>query len=139
MIWALVHQCCHAAVIEAGGIFQLSPPGVAATEPGLLRLDSEPCDTAFLLYRIEHREPGSEPSLLLVIEHTYAPTQCRGQGLAAKLCDAAVQRAASMQARIVPECSYVEDTYIQRREAAGRDVSMFLSLAQYDTLQDRCS
>jgi len=59
-----------------------------------------PDDEAFLEYRV--------PSLAVMdMVHTYVPRSKRGQGLAARLCDAAFAHARGRGMRVVPTCSYI--------------------------------
>jgi predicted GNAT family acetyltransferase len=59
-----------------------------------------PDGEAFLEYRIP------SPAVMDVV-HTYVPRSKRGQGLAARLCDAAFAHAREHGMRVVPTCSYV--------------------------------
>ncbi|GJN02922.1 hypothetical protein PR202_ga20316 [Eleusine coracana subsp. coracana] len=69
-----------------------------------------PDGEAFLEYRLP------SPAVMDVV-HTYVPRSKRGQGLAARLCDAAFAHARERRMRIVPTCSYVSDTYLPRNPA----------------------
>lgn len=59
-----------------------------------------PDGEAFLEYRLP------SPAVMDVV-HTYVPRSKRGQGLAARLCDAAFAHARERGMRVVPTCSYV--------------------------------
>jgi|SRR5271170_6370875 len=49
-----------------------------------------------------HRAPG-----LISLDHTEVPPPIEGQGVAAKLTQAALEFARAQQLRVVPACSYV--------------------------------
>ena len=50
---------------------------------------------------------------LWALTHTYVPVELRGQGVAAKLVEAAFDAARKAGVKIDPQCSYVA-TYMQR-------------------------
>lgn len=60
---------------------------------------------AILTYRLENNR--------MIIDHTEVPAALRGQGIAAKLAEAALDHARRQNWRVVPLCSYVH-TYMQR-------------------------
>nr|CAB3484532.1 unnamed protein product [Digitaria exilis] len=66
-----------------------------------------PDGEAFLQYRLP------SPAVMDMV-HTYVPRSKRGQGLAARLCDAAFAHARGRGMRVVPTCSYISDTYLPR-------------------------
>lgn len=49
----------------------------------------------------------------IIYDHTFVPGEFRGQGVAAKLVEAALAEARKEKLSVVPLCSYVE-TYIAR-------------------------
>ena len=49
----------------------------------------------------------------IIYDHTFVPVEFRGQGVAAKLVEAALAEARKENLIVVPQCSYVE-TYIAR-------------------------
>jgi len=59
-----------------------------------------PDGEAFLEYRVP------SPAVMDMV-HTYVPRSKRGQGLAARLCDAAFAHARGRGMRVVPTCSYI--------------------------------
>ncbi|KAF8762562.1 hypothetical protein HU200_009337 [Digitaria exilis] len=59
-----------------------------------------PDGEAFLQYRLP------SPAAMDMV-HTYVPRSKRGQGLAARLCDAAFAHARGRGMRVVPTCSYI--------------------------------
>ncbi|CAN6235021.1 unnamed protein product [Urochloa humidicola] len=69
-----------------------------------------PDGEAFLEYRLP------SPAVMDMV-HTYVPRSKRGQGLAARLCDAAFAHARGHGMRVVPTCSYISDTYLPRNPA----------------------
>ncbi|CAN6270173.1 unnamed protein product [Urochloa humidicola] len=69
-----------------------------------------PDGEAFLEYRLP------SPAVMDMV-HTYVPRSKRGQGLAARLCDAAFAHARSHGMLVVPTCSYISDTYLPRNSA----------------------
>ncbi|TVU14522.1 hypothetical protein EJB05_37997, partial [Eragrostis curvula] len=111
---------------EGGAGARGSPPAV---ESIVWREDAGRFETpdgeAFLEYRLP------SPAVMDVV-HTYVPRSKRGQGLAARLCDAAFAHARGHGMRVVPTCSYVsvrtlanvlapcaslQDTYLPRNPA----------------------
>ncbi|WP_185984329.1 GNAT family N-acetyltransferase [Aureimonas mangrovi] len=58
----------------------------------------------------------------LVFDHTYVPEHMRGQGVAEKLVDFAVDYARSKNMKVVPACSYVR-TLFQRHPDKYADVA----------------
>ena len=68
----------------------------ARTRGGFQTPDGE----AFLEYRVP------SPAVMDMV-HTYVPRSKRGQGLAARLCDAAFAHARGRGMRVVPTCSYI--------------------------------
>ncbi|CAI5503647.1 unnamed protein product [Closterium sp. Naga37s-1] len=48
------------------------------------------------------------------ITHTYVPPSRRGEGLAARLCEAACEYAKENGLYVRPTCSYVEETFMKR-------------------------
>ncbi|CAO2035051.1 unnamed protein product [Urochloa humidicola] len=62
------------------------------------------------------RRAAGSPAVMDMV-HTYVPRSKRGQGLAARLCDAAFAHARSHGMRVVPTCSYISDTYLPRNPA----------------------
>ncbi|CAO2042287.1 unnamed protein product, partial [Urochloa humidicola] len=100
---------------EGGGAgrqeVEAPPP---ATEGIVWREDKGRFETpdgeAFLEYRLP------SPAVMDMV-HTYVPRSKRGQGLAARLCDAAFAHARSHGMRVVPTCSYISDTYLPRNPA----------------------
>nr|CAB3487067.1 unnamed protein product [Digitaria exilis] len=61
-----------------------------------------PDGEAFLQYRLP------SPAVMDMV-HTYVPRSKRGQGLAARLCDAAFAHARGRGMRVVPTCSYISE------------------------------
>ncbi|WP_102961484.1 GNAT family N-acetyltransferase [Mangrovicella endophytica] len=57
----------------------------------------------------------------VAFDHTFVPTALRGQGVAAKLLDAAVAWAREAGVKVVPQCSYVRAEFA--RKAAYRDIA----------------
>jgi predicted GNAT family acetyltransferase len=55
---------------------------------------------------------------LLVITHTFVPTECRGRGLAEQIVRAAMEFARAEKLRVVPQCSYVEVFFRRHPEFA---------------------
>jgi len=49
----------------------------------------------------------------IIYDHTFVPVEFRGQGVAAKLVEAALADARKENLNVIPQCSYVE-TYIAR-------------------------
>ncbi|KAF8762557.1 hypothetical protein HU200_009332 [Digitaria exilis] len=68
-----------------------------------------PDGEAFLQYRLP------SPAVMDMV-HTYVPRSKRGQGVAARLCDAAFAHARDRGMRVVPTCSYISDTYLPRNQ-----------------------
>ncbi|CAL5032072.1 unnamed protein product [Urochloa decumbens] len=64
-----------------------------------------PDGEAFLEYRLP------SPAVMDMV-HTFVRRSKRGQGLAARLCDAAFAHARDRGMRVVPTCSYISDTYL---------------------------
>jgi len=62
---------------------------------------------------LEYREVKPE---VVAIERTFVPPGLRGQGVAARLVEAALEHARKVGWRIVPDCTYVE-TYLKRNPA----------------------
>ncbi|XP_044324483.1 acetyltransferase At1g77540 [Triticum aestivum] len=81
-----------------------------------------PDGEAFLQYRlvVQPRASsgggGASPAAMDMV-HTYVPGSKRGQGLAARLCDAAFAHARRHGMRVIPTCSYISDTYLPRNPA----------------------
>ncbi|KAG2565122.1 hypothetical protein PVAP13_7NG025400 [Panicum virgatum] len=63
---------------------------------------------------LEYRVPS--PAVMDMV-HTYVPRSKRGQGLAARFCDAAFAHARARGMRVLPTCSYITDTYLPRNPA----------------------
>ncbi|KAG2566249.1 acetyltransferase At1g77540-like [Panicum virgatum] len=61
--------------------------------------------------------PPAAAAAVMDMVHTYVPRSKRGQGLAARLCDAAFAHARGRGMRVVPTCSYISDTYLPRNPA----------------------
>ena len=59
-----------------------------------------PDGEAFLEYRVP------SPAVMDMV-HTYVPRSKRGQGLAARFCDAAFAHARARGMRVLPTCSYI--------------------------------
>ena len=57
---------------------------------------------------------------LVDIVHTYVPPSLRGRGIAMHLVDAAYSFASVARFSVVPTCSYVSDTYLQRRQKRSK-------------------
>jgi len=51
--------------------------------------------------------PPAAAAAVMDMVHTYVPRSKRGQGLAARLCDAAFAHARGRGMRVVPTCSYI--------------------------------
>ncbi|CAD6263680.1 unnamed protein product [Miscanthus lutarioriparius] len=68
-----------------------------------------PDGEAFLQYRLldGHGGGGAPAAAVMDMVHTYVPRSKRGQGLAARLCDAAFAHARGRGMRAVPTCSYI--------------------------------
>jgi GNAT superfamily N-acetyltransferase len=68
-----------------------------------------PDGEAFLQYRLFHGHGGGAAPAAAVMDmvHTYVPRSKRGQGLAARLCDAAFAHARGRGMRVLPTCSYI--------------------------------
>ena len=72
-----------------------------------------PDGEAFLQYRLlPGGDGGGAPpphpaAAVMDMVHTYVPRSKRGQGLAARLCDAAFAHARGRGMRVVPTCSYI--------------------------------
>jgi len=88
-----------------------------------------PDGEAFLQYRLlPGGDGGGAPpphpaAAVMDMVHTYVPRSKRGQGLAARLCDAAFAHARSRGMRVVPTCSYI----------SVRDPPLLLLLLCYST------
>ncbi|KAG0525825.1 hypothetical protein BDA96_06G090800 [Sorghum bicolor] len=78
-----------------------------------------PDGEAFLQYRLLSGHGGGAAPAVAVMDmvHTYVPRSKRGQGLAARLCDAAFDHARGRGMRVLPTCSYISDTYLPRNPA----------------------
>jgi len=68
-----------------------------------------PDGEAFLQYRLldGHGSGASPAAAVMDMVHTYVPRSKRGQGLAARLCDAAFAHAPARGMRVLPTCSYI--------------------------------
>jgi predicted GNAT family acetyltransferase len=77
------------------------PPGA---EGIVWREDKERFETPDGEGFLEYRLPS--PAVMDMV-HTYVPRSKRGQGLAARLCDAAFAHARGRGMRVVPTCSYI--------------------------------
>ncbi|WVZ85674.1 hypothetical protein U9M48_032569 [Paspalum notatum var. saurae] len=75
-----------------------------------------PDGEAFLQYHLIG-DGGAGDGAVMDMVHTYVPRSKRGQGLAARLCDAAFAHARSRGMRVLPTCSYISDTYLPRNPA----------------------
>nr|ACG45083.1 hypothetical protein [Zea mays] len=75
-----------------------------------------PDGEAFLQYRLLDGR-GAPAAAVMDLVHTYVPRSKRGQGLAARLCDAAFAHARARGMRVLPTCSYISDTYLPRNPA----------------------
>ncbi|TKW04415.1 hypothetical protein SEVIR_7G107850v4 [Setaria viridis] len=93
---------------------EVEGPPPPEAESIVWREDKERFETpdgeAFLEYRLP------SPAVMDMV-HTYVPRSKRGQGLAARLCDAAFAHARGRGMRVVPTCSYISDTYLPRNPA----------------------
>jgi uncharacterized protein len=65
-----------------------------------------PDGEAFLQYRLLDGR-GAPAAAVMDLVHTYVPRSKRGQGLAARLCDAAFAHARARGMRVLPTCSYI--------------------------------
>lgn len=65
-----------------------------------------PDGEAFLQYRLLDGR-GAPAAAVMDLVHTYVPRSKRGQGLAARLCDAAFAHARARGMRVFPTCSYI--------------------------------
>ncbi|CAD6260860.1 unnamed protein product [Miscanthus lutarioriparius] len=83
-----------------------------------------PDGEAFLQYRLldGHGSGASPAAAVMDMVHTYVPRSKRGQGLAARLCDAAFAHASARGMRVLPTCSYISDTYLPRNPALKEPV-----------------
>lgn len=63
---------------------------------------------------------ASADATRVIADHTYVPDSMRGQGIAARLVDALIEKARSDQWAIVPQCSYVVAAF--RRHPEWSDV-----------------
>ncbi|MDB9924937.1 N-acetyltransferase [bacterium] len=79
---------------------------VAAKE---LEEDGEPSDEAYVAY---YQTLDSDDKIVLF--HTWTPRALRGRGLAAQVTQAAFDFAEKKRKRIVPQCSYVSDTFLAK-------------------------
>lgn len=82
--------------------------GKASASPGGVD-DSSGC--AYLSYTICSKA-GVQA---MDIQHTFTPAQLRGQGLAARLCDAAVAHCRGAGLKVIASCSYVAERYVPSR------------------------
>ncbi|KAL5225025.1 hypothetical protein ABZP36_011664 [Zizania latifolia] len=78
-----------------------------------------PDGEAYLQYRLlpqprSSSGGGGATTAVMDLVHTYVPGSKRGQGLAARLCDAAFAHARRHGMRVLPTCSYISDTYLPR-------------------------
>jgi predicted GNAT family acetyltransferase len=57
---------------------------------------------------------GQHNEYIFDIRHVFTPFECRGQGLAAKVVDKAMALAVHKNAKVVPTCTYVSQTYLPK-------------------------
>ena len=76
--------------------------------------DGEPGDEVYVAYQLDRHLKR------LVLFHTWTPRALRGKGLAARVCEEAFAWAEANDARVVPECSYVSDTFLAKRKDLER-------------------
>ncbi|CAN1176183.1 Acetyltransferase At1g77540 [Linum perenne] len=55
-----------------------------------------------------------EGGRVMDIVHTFVPSSKRGLGMASHLCSAAFSHAGSNSISVIPTCSYVSDTFLDR-------------------------
>ena len=82
-------------------------------EPAVLH---DAAASVFLLgaARLEYTDLRHQGERILDISHTFTPPESRGQGCAARLCDAAFDFASENRLKVRPTCSYVAQTYLAR-------------------------
>lgn len=82
---------------ERTGVFSIAVPGGV---PGTLHY---------------HLEKDSLGGTVINITHTFVPAAARGLGTAKTLSDAAFAFARTNSASVKPSCSYIKDTYLQKK------------------------
>lgn len=75
--------------------------------------DGEPSDAVYVAYELDSLKR-------IVLFHTWTPSALRGKGLAARVCEEAFAWAEANDVRVVPECSYVSDTFLAKRKDLER-------------------
>jgi predicted GNAT family acetyltransferase len=75
--------------------------------------DGEPSDEVYVAYELDSLKR-------IVLFHTWTPSALRGKGLAARVCEEAFAWAEANDVRVVPECSYVSDTFLAKRKDLER-------------------
>lgn len=75
--------------------------------------DGEPSDAVYVAYELDSLKR-------IVLFHTWTPSALRGKGLAARVCEEAFAWAEANDTRVVPECSYVSDTFLAKRKDLER-------------------
>lgn len=75
--------------------------------------DGEPSDEVYVAYELDSLKR-------IVLFHTWTPSALRGKGLAARVCEEAFAWADANDVRVVPECSYVSDTFLAKRKDLER-------------------
>ncbi|XP_078440924.1 acetyltransferase At1g77540-like [Wolffia australiana] len=71
---------------------------------------------AFLQYRLRPINGGGA-GVAMDMVHTFVPSSKRGRGTAALLCNAAFQHAKDRSIPVIPTCSYISETFLERNPA----------------------
>ena len=71
---------------------------------------------ALLEYDIVKPSAASTSKEILDVLHTFSPPEARGQGLAARLADAAFKYAREKGMVVRPSCSYISGNYLKKAE-----------------------
>ena len=82
---------------------------------------------ALLEYDIAPATSGGAKEILDVL-HTFSPPEARGQGLAARLADAAFKYAREKGMVVRPSCSYISGNYLKKGEGEASKWTMDASL-----------